>query len=107
MARCQYYSICLQLVTVFRLNFSYFFPILRPPGHFLIKMDFPTAFDDIITYGAYDAREFIGSDMGMGFEENVFFGTKTHKEVQDAMDITSFVTPSIKFSIAISTGTSF
>src|SRR5580692_2769862 len=107
MARCQYYCVCMQTVAVCCLNFSYFFPVFRPAGHFFIKMYFPAASNDIIAHSAYDAWEFIGSNMGLGFEENVFPGAKTDEEIQNTMDITPFITPCIEFAVAISTCTPF
>ncbi len=95
MTRCQNNRICSEPVTICCLNFSYFFPVLRPAGHFLIEMNFTSAFDNIIAHSADDTRKFIGPDMGMGFVKNFFFGAKSDKEIQDTLDITSFVTPCI------------
>ena len=77
------------------------------PVSFLLKWISSSALDDIITHGADDAGKFIGTDMGMGFKKDIFFCTKPNKEVEDALDIASFITPGIELTVAIGTGSSF
>ena len=64
-------------------------------------MNFAPAFFNIHAHGTNNTRQFICSNMGMGVVQNIFFGAKTDKEIENALNITSLITTGIQFAVTV------
>ena len=76
-------------------------------GHTGLEMDFTTALQDGLAHVLDDARQAVGSDMGVGIDQNIGVGTMLHEDTKDLLAVATFLAAGVELAVAIGSGSPF